>query len=156
MRISTRCSTAIHALLAIAVYAPHRKITGSVLAESIGANPVEVRKVLGNLKKAGIIDISRGSGGMVLKMKPEDITFFDVYSAVDTTALHELVGLHPNPSSACFIGKNIHALLSQPCEEIAQAIKQAMGTITLERLLNNLYEVDPSIKELVDTVPEIS
>jgi Rrf2 family protein len=156
MRISTRCSTAIHALLAIAVYAPYRKVTGSVLAESIGANPVEVRKVLGNLKKAGIIDILRGSGGMVLKMNPGDITFFDIYSAVDTVPLHELIGLHPHPSSACHIGKNIHTLLSQPFEEIAQAVKQTMETITLERLLNNLYEIEPSTIELLDTMPKIS
>jgi Rrf2 family protein len=156
MRISTRCSTAIHALLAIAVYAPHRKVTGSVLAESIGANPVEIRKLLGNLKKAGIVDISRGAGGIVLKMKPGDITFFDIYSAVDTAALHELVGLHPNPSSSCPVGKHIHTLLSQPCEEIAEAVKQTMETITLERLLNNLYEIEPSTKKLLDTMPKIS
>jgi DNA-binding IscR family transcriptional regulator len=133
----------------IAVYSPYRKITGSVLAESIGANPVEVRKVLGNLKKAGFIDIPRGSGGMVLKMKPGNITFFDIYSAVDTAALHELIGIHPNPSSACRIGKNIHTLLSQPCQEIAQAVKKTMENITLKRLLNKLYEIEPSIRELI-------
>jgi DNA-binding IscR family transcriptional regulator len=140
----------------IAIFSPRRKITSSFLSKSIGGHPVEIRKVLGNLKKAGIIDVSRGSGGAVLNVKPEDITFLDIYSAVDTAALQELIGLHPNPSSICPVGKNIHKLLSYPCEEIAQAVKQTMESINLEQLLNNLYEIEPSVKELADTMPEIS
>ena len=40
-------------------------------------SPVIVRKILGQLKKAGIVEVARGSGGAVLAKPENDIT--DVY-----------------------------------------------------------------------------
>lgn len=62
---------------------------------SIGYNPVVVRNLLGSFKKAGIVDVQRGSGGAFLISNPKDITIWTLYQAVDTAPLNELVGIHP-------------------------------------------------------------
>jgi DNA-binding IscR family transcriptional regulator len=153
LRINTKCSTAIHILLMIAVAAPHRKVTSDFLAASVGRNPVEIRKIFRGLKEAGLIDVLRGNGGVALKRELKDITLLDIYSAVDNSAFNELLGVHTNVSKKCPVGRNIHALLVEPQEKIGNAVKQTMSTITLEHLLNRLYEIDLAAREFVPPGP---
>ena len=148
MRVSTKCSTAVHILLMIAILSPHQKVTSETLAESVGRNPVEIRKIFSGLKRAGIIDISRGSGGSTLLKDPKDISFFDIYSAVDTLALNELIGIHENPSETCIVGRNITALLAEPYAKIGNAVRQAMTSTTLDQLLKKLREIEPMMEEM--------
>lgn len=136
MRISTKCSLALHLLIVLEVFRG-KKLTSEILAQSTGSNPVIVRNIMGSLKKAGIIDIQRGAGGANLAIQPENITIWDVYKAVDTTSLEDLVGLHPNPSPICPVGKNIYALLEKPYSTIAKSVKQAMSSCTLKQLLDD-------------------
>lgn len=147
MRISTKCSTAIHVLLIIAILSPHERVTSETLAESVGRNPVEVRKIFGGLKKAGIIEISRGTGGAVLLKAPTEITLFDIYSAVDALSLNNLIGIHSNPSEDCLVGRNITALLAEPYAKIGNAVRQAMSTTTLDQLLQKLRVIEPMMEE---------
>lgn len=150
MRISTKCSTAIHSLLAIAIFSPHSKVTSEMLAESVGCNPVEIRKIFAGLKKAGIISVSRGTGGTALLKEPKDISMLDIYLAVDKLALNEWIGVHSNPSDECFIGRNITALLAGPYNQVSEAVKATMAGISLESLLLNLYETEPALRELIN------
>ena len=63
---------------------PERTITSAEIAEHIGTNPVVVRRVLGNLRAAGLLNSERGhSGGWSLAQRPEKITLADVYRALD-------------------------------------------------------------------------
>ncbi|AEF86044.1 RRF2 family protein [Treponema primitia ZAS-2] len=156
MRINTKCSTAIHILLMIYVVAPHRKVTSDYLAASVGRNPVEIRKIFGGLKEAGLIDVLRGNGGVALKRELKDITLLDIYAAVDNSALNELLGVHTNVSQKCPVGRNIHTLLMEPREKIGDAVKQTMSTITLEDLLNRLYEIDPAAWEFTPSGAGVS
>ncbi|MDL2248701.1 Rrf2 family transcriptional regulator [Tyzzerella sp. OttesenSCG-928-J15] len=145
MRISIKCSSAVHMLLVIASLSAEKKVTSSLLASSVGCNPVEVRKLLSSLKKAGIINVSRGPGGATLNKEPDDITLLDIYSAVDSASLDELIGLHANAATMCPIGKNIYNILAEPYEEIGSAIRDKMATITLKQLLERLYTMEPSL-----------
>lgn len=145
MRINIRCSSAVHMLLMIAMMPSTNKITSEFLASSVGSNPVEVRKLLSDLRKAGIIQVNRGPGGAVLVKEPEDITLLDICSAVDPKALDDLIGVQSHPAEQCPFGKNIGKLLSEPYEEISEAVRQKMASITLEQLCNRLKEIEPSI-----------
>ncbi|MDL2318427.1 Rrf2 family transcriptional regulator [Eubacteriales bacterium OttesenSCG-928-A19] len=145
MRISVKCSTAVHMLLMIAELSGRNKVTSGMLASSVGCNPVEIRKLLSSLKKAGIIDVSRGTGGTALRRAPADITLLDIYSAVDATSLNELIGVHMHPVDECPFGRNIQALLAEPYAEIGDAVRDRMRAVTLERLLSRLAEMEPSI-----------
>lgn len=145
MRVSIKCSSAVHMLLMIAMLPASRKATSEFLASSVGNNPVEIRKLLSSLKKAGIIDVARGPGGAVLMRKPEEITLLDIYSAVDSSSLDELIGVHSHPARQCLFGRNIASLLAEPYAEIGEAVRRKMAQITLEQLRIKLLEMEPTI-----------
>ena len=147
MRISVKCSSAIHALLMISVLSAQRKVTSEFLASSIGSNPVEIRKLLGGLKRAGIISIARGTGGATLEKAPKDITLLDIYSAVDEASLDELIGVHAHAVEQCPFGRNIYDVLAEPYAEISNAVREKMQAITLEQLLARLEALEPGIHE---------
>ena len=83
MQITSRFTIAVHMLTAIDCFKEPEKRTSSFLAGSIGVNPVIVRNVMGQLKEAGLISSSQGRSGMSLKKDLKDITFYDVYKAID-------------------------------------------------------------------------
>lgn len=140
MRINTKCSLAIHALLMIAMIPDIKRTTSEFLASSIGCNPVEVRKILSSLKNAGIINVVRGTGGAKLIKTPKEISVLDIYKAVNPMPLEDIIGIHPNPHKECPFGRNINAILNEPYSRVANAIENEMSLITLEELCNNLKE----------------
>ena len=60
-----------------------QKMTSDFMAASIGTNPVIIRKILQQLKAAGLIEVARGTGGVTITRPLEQITFLDVYKAVE-------------------------------------------------------------------------
>lgn len=145
MRISVKCSTAVHVLLMIATLESKEKVTSDLLAKSVGRNPVEIRKLLSSLKKAGIIDVMRGTGGATLIHDPKTLTLFDIFSAVDPSSLDELIGVHQHPEKECPIGKNINTILEEPYQDIANTLRDTMSKITLESLVNKLKAIEPEL-----------
>jgi DNA-binding IscR family transcriptional regulator len=136
MRISTKCSIALHLLVLIEVF-KDKKLTSESLAKSIGCNPVTVRILVGNLKKAGIVSVRRGPGGTSLIAAPETVTIWDVYRAVDTVPLNKLLGVHPNPSPKCPVGSKISQLLGKPFDLIADSTRKMMSSYTLRQILED-------------------
>lgn len=63
MQISSRFTMAIHIFACIDTFEKDYKITSDFLAESVNVNPVIIRKLLSQLKGAGLITVKRGSGG---------------------------------------------------------------------------------------------
>lgn len=139
MRICTKCSIALHLLVLLAVF-DDKKLTSEALAQSTGCNPVMVRGILGDLKRAGLVDIRRGPGGAALRRAPDEITAWQVYRAVSPTPPAELMGLHPRPAAACPVGRNIHALLGEPYGEVAASMEQALSGYTLARLVEGYHD----------------
>lgn len=138
MRISTKTSVSLHILILLEVFKNH-KLTSELLAQSVGCNPVIVRNMLGSLKKAGLVKVQRGLGGASLALSPNKVTIWDVYQAVETASLDELIGIHPNPTADCPVGKMICSLLNKPYESIALAVKEAMLSYTLQQILDDYY-----------------
>lgn len=75
MQISSRFTLALHILACIDAFSPDRKVTSKFLAGSTNVNPVIVRKILGQLKSDGIVEVARGTGGATIERPLEDITF---------------------------------------------------------------------------------
>ncbi len=147
MRISIKCSSAVHVLLMIAMLPGTCKITSELLASSVGSNPVEIRKLLSDMKRAGMIHVARGLGGATLMKEPKDITLLDIYDAVDPKSLDDLIGVHSHPAMQCPFGKNISDLLAEPYAEIGEVVRLKMASITLEQLCHRLKEMEPGITE---------
>ena len=55
MQITSRFTIAVHIICALEYFGNSETVTSNFLAGSVGANPVIVRNVMGNLKEAGII-----------------------------------------------------------------------------------------------------
>ena len=60
MKISSRFSVAIHIISTIEIY-QKPTLTSEHIAGSVNTNPVVIRRILGMLKKYGIVDMNRGN-----------------------------------------------------------------------------------------------
>ena len=81
MQISSRFTMAIHMFACIDTFSD-MKMTSDFMAGSIGTNPVIIRKLLQQLKAAGLIEVLRGTGGVKITRPLSEITFLDIYKAV--------------------------------------------------------------------------
>ena len=138
MQISSKFTIGVHLLAVIDYLGEDDKVTSSVLAGSIGVNPVIVRNVMGNLKEAGLISISQGRSGISLAKKPGQITFYDVYKAVDSVNDDGLFHFHENPNPECPIGKNIHKAMDSKLDRVQKRMEDEMKQITLADVMTDI------------------
>lgn len=131
MQISSRFTIAIHIFSCIDTFGQERKITSDFLASSIQVNPVIIRKLLGQLREAGLIAVQRGSGGASLSKAPEETTLLDVFNAVESIEDGKLFHFHENPNPKCPVGKSIHPVLNRRLDQIQTAMEREMQSITL-------------------------
>ena len=144
MQISSRFTIALHIFAAIDVFGDDYKLTSDFLAGSIRTNPVVIRNILSKLKSAGLVTIKRGTGGAQLARDPEDITFYDIYRAVEAVEDGKLFRFHPDPNPECPVGGNIHALLDGMLDDMQSALENEMRMYTvadldagMEKLIGN-------------------
>lgn len=139
MQISSRFTIAMHMLMCMEVFKDEYKVTSDFLASSINVNPVIVRKLLLQLKDAGLIVVKRGPGGAVVAKPLEEITFLEVYRAVDCVEENTLFHFHENPNRNCPVGRNIHNILDGKLVRVQNAMEQELKSITLAELRSD-YE----------------
>lgn len=131
MQITSKFTIAVHIITAIDYFKDSEKVTSSFLAGSVGANPVIVRNVMGNLKEAEIIDISQGKSGITLARKLDEISFYDIYKAVDCVSDEGLFHFHENPNTDCPVGRNIHTAVDGRLLKAQQAMEKELKEILL-------------------------
>ena len=136
MQISSRFTIATHILIMIALEGDAHRLTSDYMAGSVGVNPVIIRKTLSQLKKAGFIEVARGTGGAHITQKLEDISLLDVYQAVDSLgATGQLFSFHEHPNPSCPIGKNIHGVLDHQLEAAQKAMEDTLSQTTLAEVV---------------------
>lgn len=132
MQISSRFTLAVHIFTCIDTFQKEYKITSDFLAGSTNVNPVIIRKILLQLKAAGLVNVARGSGGASIAKPLCDITFLDIYNAVECIEDGELFHFHANPNPQCPVGKNIHLILDDKLRRVQAALEKELASITLE------------------------
>ena len=137
MQISSRFTIAIHIFACIETFEKEYKVTSDFLESSVNVNPVIIRKLLAQLKKAGLIAVRRGSGGASIAKPLEDITFLDVYRAVDCVEQGTLFHFHENPNRQCPVGKNIHKILDDKLQRVQNAMENEMKKITMADVIRD-------------------
>ena len=130
VQISSRFTMAIHMFACIDTFTD-QKMTSDFMAASIGTNPVIIRKLLQQLKAAGLVEVSRGTGGVTITKPLEEITFLDVYRAVECSPDEELFHFHENPNQMCPVGRNIHHVLDDKLVRVQNAMEKELAAITL-------------------------
>ena len=136
MKISSRFTIAIHTLLCILLF-KDEKITSNFLAVSIQVNPVIIRNILIQLKKAKIIIVKRGKGGISINKKAKDITLLDIFEAVESLD-GKLFSFHKKPNSKCPVGNNITKILLPKLDNIQKSMERELKKTTLKNIFNDL------------------
>ncbi len=137
MQISSRFTIAVHVLICIETFKNDYKVTSDFLATSVNVNPVVIRRLLQQLKKAGIITVRRGSGGADIEKPLNTITLLDVYNAVECVGGGELFHFHENPNQQCPVGKNIHTILDERLDEIQKAMEKEMQSVSIQDMMDD-------------------
>ncbi|MCO6414678.1 Rrf2 family transcriptional regulator [Siccirubricoccus sp. KC 17139] len=130
--IATRYSVALHILLLIADEATGES-TSARMAWSIGTNPVVVRRIAGQLSRAGLISVQRGPGGASLSRPAEQITLRDVWRAIHPER-ETMIRVHGRTNAACPIGAQVPALLRHRFDQAEQVMLEHFGATTLAEL----------------------
>lgn len=133
MAMSTKLSVAIH-ILSLLDIGPSDKVTSEYIAASVNTNPVVVRRLMSQLKKAGFIHASRGTTNNYLLIAPEKITLFDIYEAVELE--QDAFNIHQNPNPQCIVGANIQRVLENEFSKVQQAMEQELKAISLAEVVN--------------------
>ena len=138
MQISSRFTIALHIFACVDTFKETHKITSDFLSQSINVNPVIIRNILTQLKNAGLITVARGTGGVDTTRALSEISFYDVYLAIEPLENGELFHFHESPNPNCPVGRNIHTLLDQKLYAIQASMENEMKKYTLADLKNEL------------------
>lgn len=130
MNNDTRLAVGAHILAALS-FTPSEPQTSELLARSVNTNAVVIRRLIGRLKKAGLVVVRPGLGGATLSGPPEETTLLDVYQAVIPATKTCPFYLHKNPSARCFVGRNINDALEIPFAKVNQAMRDSLATTTI-------------------------
>ena len=140
MQISSRFTIAVHVLICIETFKDDYKVTSEFLASSVNVNPVVIRRILQQLKKAEIVEVKRGSGGAEIARDLKDITLLDVYNAVESVEDGQLFHFHEDPNPQCPVGKNIHKIMDHRLEEIQEAMENEMRSVTIQDVMEDAHK----------------
>ena len=141
MQITSRFTIALHIFTCVETFKDDYKVTSDFLASSINTNPVIIRKVLSQLKTAGLITVARGTGGITPTRPISEITFYDVYQAIEPVENGDLFHFHEAPNPECPVGRNIHSLLDDKLKAIQDAMEAEMKKYTVADLDAGLKEI---------------
>ena len=138
MQISSRFTIAIHMMTCMETFKEEHKITSDFLAASINVNPVIIRRILSQLKDAGLIEVKRGTGGAAVRKPLDEITFLNIYRAVECIEENTLFHFHENPNPNCPVGKHIHNILDDKLHRVQAAMERELESITLADVMEDL------------------
>ncbi|WP_201987306.1 Rrf2 family transcriptional regulator [Hymenobacter rubidus] len=138
MQISSRFSVAVHILSLLATQPEDELLTSERMAGSVNTNPVVIRRLLGQLKKAGLVEVRPAAGGTFLRGRPVDVTLLDVYRAVEVVEAGHLFSIHSSPNPKCPVGRHIQSALNGIVSEAQTAMEQVLAGVTLQQVVADL------------------
>jgi Rrf2 family protein len=139
---NSRMTIAVHALawLALAQRQGRDVLTSDQVAASVNANPVIIRRSLGDLRRAGLVHVRHGAGaGWSLARAPEAITLLDVHDAVGQDppfGLH-----HTQPNLECPVGRGIRPALNEVYGDIERTLRHELAVVSVADVLRKTLQV---------------
>ena len=134
MQISSRFTIALHIFACADTFGDTYKVTSDFLASSINTNPFIIRRILSQLKHAGLVAVARGTGGVSPTRALDEITFLDVYRAIEPVENGDLFHFHESPNPDWPVGRNIHRLLDEKLAAVQRAMEEEMRRYTIADL----------------------
>lgn len=138
--ISSRFSVAIHIFALIEIY--EGKVTSELMAGSVNTNPVVIRRIMSMLSKAKLIESRPGVHGIKLLRPIHEISFLDVYRAVELPEEHELFNVHQNTNIDCLVGSNIQSALEASLRKLQSQMDHELSQIKLDQIVTRIQISD--------------
>ncbi|MEK5208212.1 MULTISPECIES: Rrf2 family transcriptional regulator [Psychrobacillus] len=142
-KFSSRYSIAVH-ILSLVALSP-TSCTSDFIAESVNTNPVIIRRIIGMLKKAGLVHVRAGAGGAYLPKEFDEITLLDVYRAVEVADDGDIFSFHDETNPKCPVGANIESVFRTKMLQAQFAMEHELAKVTLKQLVSELKEKTGSI-----------
>lgn len=136
MSVNSRLTVAVH-ILSYLVFASRKRpdpVTSEQIARSVRTNPVVIRRLLGLLRKSGLVRSQRGANaGWTLARSPKAITLLDVYSAVHGEPLFGPHASPPNPQ--CPIGRGLPTTLRKVYGTLEDELRGKLARTSVDEVL---------------------
>jgi DNA-binding IscR family transcriptional regulator len=139
MATNCRFAFAVHVLSVLAHYEKEEDgVTSDRLARTVNTNAVVIRRLLCDMRAAGLVTTQRGPhGGTKLALPARKIDLAQVHRAV--AGEFAPFGEHPNkPAQGCMIGRGILGVLGEISERAARAIEHEYASVSLADVLSRL------------------
>lgn len=133
MAANSRYTIALHSLLLLE--GPDGGFTSSDwISGSVNTNPVFIRRILAELKRAKLVEGTHGrAGGYRLRRDPREVTLWDVYQVFrEEEGPFALHAKKPNPQ--CPIGGRIQKHLKAVYAETDDSMRKVLSKSTLASL----------------------
>ncbi|MGK9326895.1 Rrf2 family transcriptional regulator [Aerococcus urinaeequi] len=137
MKHSVKFSDAIHILVYIEML-QGTDLSSEVIAKSVNANPVSVRRIMSSLKKAGLITSQSGKADPKLSREPAAISFYDIYQAIDEE--QQIFRVDEKTAPACIVGGNIQGVLAEKYDQLQRSVELEMQQINLGDIIHSVSQ----------------
>lgn len=146
MSKNAELTTAVHALcwLELASRRGRTSLTSAEVAASLASHPVQIRRTLAPLRRAGLVHVvGRGPGaGWSLGRPAETVTLRDISVALEDGSPF---GLHPHqPNQECPVGAGIRPVLEDIYADVQAAMAQQLERRTIADVLDTILSADPA------------
>lgn len=134
---STRFALSVHILTLLA---QHRgqTLTSNRIADSAGANPAFIRRVLCDLARAGLTKGQLGKGGgAILAKGPKRISLMDIYKAVEHDCLVP-DPKEPNSKKADALSEKLPFVIGDAVDEAEAAFFAALDNVSLKQVVKEV------------------
>ena len=95
---------------------------------------VFIRRALGLLRRAGLVNVQHGAGaGWTLARPADQISLLSVHDAVEPEAMFSM---HPaKPNQGCPVGRGIQPTLSRVYQRVDDALRRELATTSISDVL---------------------
>jgi DNA-binding IscR family transcriptional regulator len=146
MSISSRFAVGIH-ILSVIEMNKDGVSSSEFIADSVNTNPAVIRKIMGMLKKAGLVEVHPGIAGAKLARDLSKISLLDVYKAVNVVQEKELFSVHENPNPACPVGRNIQDTIIPLLSTAQLALEKVLEHVTIGDVIEEIVKKENLIRE---------
>lgn len=131
MKRDSRLSAVLHALLHMAEHG--HPMTSEALAQCMSTHPVVVRRTMGLLREAGLVQSARGhDGGWTLSADLGAVTLRQLYEALGEPTVFAIG--HRSESPQCLVEQAVNAALGSAFDEAEALLLERFAGVTLASL----------------------
>ena len=152
MKQSVQFSDAIHIMVYVAIMEDPKLLKSDVISSSVQTNASNVRKIMGNLKHAGLLVSQQGKVSPRLAKAASDLSLLDIFKSLPGENI--LLQTDKKTNLTCVVGRNIQQVLSEKYKEIQDVVEEEMRRTCLSDIISSLSK--RAIRENETYIRELS